>query len=424
MNKISQGKRIVHFCNYSPLDSGIYPETRDLIYEELRVGYDSWLIDNTNTSGKDDVIHDQLWESGRIINFDDDDKTEGADLICWHSWLPDKYMNDRTAKIIMFLHAMPSHLFYNELYGGEKVLSFLKKASDDLPNCRNFITLWPTHRPYWEHIFKQRLITTQPILDCESIHLKPHSLFDKSHLKLVIMDSWRGGKEPYYIFNSVQILMDKYHKGEIPFKVTLDIYGQDADHIQPVWYTLMREGFEDYFIFKGRDFPQNIFDTHDILLTQEGEMSTESRVIREGLLSGIPIVSGISFSDWAEFKHDCRDIEGYADQILRCYEQLEDRDKRIDLHNKNREFACIRFDIQKNIEPVFQCYETIFSKSKNPDIGKNTGPDFDKLITIINEGWDEQTGLDGLQEYLSGENEFMTKEEAIIRLMNDLPVSG
>ena len=112
--KISPGKKIVHFCNYSPLDSGIYPETRDLVYEELRVGYDAYIVDTieNNPNRRDPAQQDDLYGQGRIIGLEADNVSENADLICWHSWVPERNLSDHSKNLVMFLHAMPSHVYY------------------------------------------------------------------------------------------------------------------------------------------------------------------------------------------------------------------------------------------------------------------------------------------------------------------------
>ena len=361
--EISKGKEIVHFCNYGPIDSGMYKTTRDLVYEELRVGYNAWIVDTIadNKIRHEGICHDSLFKEGRVIGFENYDISRPVDLVCWHSWVPQAYLDDRTRNLVMFLHGMPSFVFYNELYNMGPVLSFLKRSYHDLPHCHFYITLWPSHQPFWDNIVRDKLVTTSSWVDGDSLALKSDSGFDASHLRLVVMDTWRGGKEPYYIIHAAQVLMSRYERGEIPCKVTLDIYGQDVNNVQPVWHATIREGLEEYVHFTGKDDPVAIFDNHDILLTQIGD---ESRIVREGLLSGIPIVSGYPYAPWTPFKHDCRDIEGYADAILNCWGQMQGREKRLEMHQNNRDIARDRFDIVKNVTPIFGCYEKIFNDAR------------------------------------------------------------
>jgi len=367
--KISKGKKIVHFCNYGPIDSGMYKTARDLVYEELRVGYNAWIVDTVanNKIRRQGICHDSLFKDGRVIGFENYDISGHVDLICWHSWIPQDYLNDRSRNLVMFLHGMPSFVFYNELYNIEPVLSFLRRSYYDLPHCHFYITLWPSHKPFWENILRDKLVVTSPWISFDSFALKSDSGFDASHLRLVAMDTWRAGKEPYYIINAAQILMLRYERGEIPCKVTLDIYGQDVNNVQPVWNAIIREGLEKYVHFKGKDNPVAIFDSHDILLTQIGGTDTESRIVREGLLSGIPIVSGYPYAAWTPFKHDCRDIEGYADVIMNCWGLMQEREKRLQMYRKNRNIAFDNFDIVKNMTPIFKCYEKIFKNAREKE---------------------------------------------------------
>ncbi|MBW1802481.1 MAG: hypothetical protein JRJ85_17335 [Deltaproteobacteria bacterium] len=425
MKTISKGKRIVHFCNYTPLSAGLYPETRDLIYEELRRGYDAWLIDHTveNNLTFKETLHDSLYKEGRVIRIEEDNVSRDADIICWHDWIPEEYMKDRSKNIIMFLHAITTVLFNTELHGGEKVISFLKQVNETIPHCHFYITLWPVQYAYWKNIIRKNLVVTNPIIDTDCIRLKPDTHFDPTHLKLVVLDSWRGGREPYYIFNAIQLLMERYHSGELPYKVSLDIYGIDPDSIPPVWHTIIRDDFRQYFHFKGRDLPQNIYDAHDIILTQVRGDSTESRVVREGLLSGTPIVAGLSYVDWTEFKHDCCDLEGYAHQIEKCWNQMQDKTTRQTMHQGNRKSACNRYDIRKNAETIFECYEKVFTSSATNKPEQDSGSiNFDKLKMLINECNDGDS-LKSVLEKLQSETDDMTLEEAVIRLMVNLPFS-
>jgi|GEM_PF-3415242 len=441
--KISTGKKIVHFCNYSPIDSGIYPETRDLVLEELRRGYDAYILDHVvqNKNRLDPALHDDLFKMGRVIGIEDDRLSDTADLICWHSFLPEKFRNDQTKNLVMFLHGMPSFVFYNELYGGDPVLSFLKTAEKNLPHCHFFFSLWPTHEPFWENIFRSKLVVTKPIIDCDCIQLKKDN-FDPNHMRLVVMDTWRGGKEPYYIFNAVQRLMALHAKGKLSAKVTLSIYGQGADQVQPVWRAIIRDEFEPCFKYMGRDKPQAIFDQNDIILTQVGEIPTESRVIREGLLAGMPIVSGFAFDPWTDFKHDCRDISGYADQILRCWNSLQDQRQRNHRRRLRRQRAMDAFDIRRNGDAIFDCYEKIFARAQNKrtttaetaDPGANrppiapanlspaNGPDYEKIKNLLRANCNNGQSGNCFETVLAqmATTKTMTKEEALIRLMMDL----
>ncbi|MEW6667478.1 MAG: hypothetical protein AB1512_19915 [Thermodesulfobacteriota bacterium] len=424
---LSKGRSILHFCNYSPITSGIYPETRDLVLEELRVGYEAWIVDHVpnNPQRKDPACHDDLFRAGRVIGIEEFDDTQPSDLVCWHSFVPEKILQDRQRNLVMFLHAMPSHVFYNELYGQEPVLSYLKNVTGTLPHCHAYITLWPSHRPYWENIIEEKLLVTNPIICCDSISLKPDDAFDPGRLRLVVMDTWRGGKEPYYIMNAVQGMMTRSRRGELPFEVSLHIYGQGQGNIPPVWRTLIRRGLEGFFHFKGRDDPQHIFDTHDILLTQVGEIPTESRVIREGLLSGIPIVAGHANAEWTDFKHDCRDIEGFAGEILGCWEHMQDGEARRRMFTANRELACSRYDIRKNALPIFECYEEIFARSAAVQARAHPSPSdgspirWDLLRHAL--ASDEAGDLAAAVERMAGADEAMSREEAVLRLLVDLP---
>jgi hypothetical protein len=397
------------------------------------VGYDAWIVDHlaNNKMRMDPNFHDDFIKEGRIIGLEEFDPSQLADLICWHSWIPDTYMRDGRYDLIMFLHGMPSFLFYNELYGGEAAFQFLKKAEQSFPHCHFFISLWPSHRPYWENIFRERLIVTEPIIDPRSVALKSDSDFDPCHMRLAVMDSWRAGKEPYYILNAVQQLMAQHRSGVLGARVTLDVYGKEIKDVQSVWHALIREEFKNLIRFSGRADPQTIFDTHDIILTQVGDTPTESRVIREAMLAGIPVVSGYGLDEWTEFRHDCRDIIGYSSQIVKCWEKIQDPDVRRLMHRVNRSLACKRYSTANNCEKIFRCYESVFREKplNRKDHASAPGHDseaaafFGKTARMVENCAAEQP-LSALIEAFEKDNHHLTEEEAIIRFLVDLPASG
>jgi hypothetical protein len=123
-----------------------------------------------------------------------------------------------------------------------------------------------------------------------------------------------------------------------------------------------------YIYFRGYANPQEIFDNHDISLTQIRE---ETRVVRESLLAGMPLVVGETSAPYTSYKAGFRDVGAYADEIERCCLDIRDEVKRRHIMQTNREYALKIFDIKRNSKPIFECFERIMSegemKEKTPD---------------------------------------------------------
>jgi hypothetical protein len=276
--------------------------------------------------------------------------------------MPEEYFKDKRKNFVMFLHGMPDFVFMQEHEKHDKAFSLIKNSYDQIPNCYNYIGMWDAHKDYWDHLLPGRLINTNCWTDLRRIAKKSDVNFDKNHIKLVCFDTWRGHKEPYWVINAVKTLIRRYETGKIPFKVTLDIYGQDVQTIPSVWIALTQEYLNKYIYFRGYSEPQEIFDNYDIALTQVVE---ETRIVRESLLSGIPLIVGDESAPFTDYKAGFRNVTNYANVLEKCCYDICDDKKRKAIHEKNRNYAIANYDVTKNAEPIFECFERIYAESKN-----------------------------------------------------------
>jgi hypothetical protein len=360
---ITKDLKIVHMTNFAPGKSGMWESVQELMYEERRVGYDARIIDVVSYNPlrlKLDKKNNVLKE-GLVQGIENDTWSQEADILCWHRFLPEVYFSDNRKNLIMFLHGMPDYVFMQEHEGKDKAFSLIKGSYNALDNCRAFIGMWRSHDGYWSHLLKNKLVNTNCWVNFDKINKKADGNFDKNHIKLVCLDTWRGHKEPYWILNAVKILIEKYERKEIPFKITLDIFGQEPREIPSCWFAVIDEWLNKYIFLRGYGKPQEIFDNHDIVLTQTVE---ETRVVRESLLAGMPIIGGEVSADYTDYKAGFRDVKKYSEEIERCCYDIIDEKKRKDLHIKNREYALNNFDIKKNAEPIFECFERIVKENR------------------------------------------------------------
>lgn len=366
MNR-TKGLKIAHMCNVAFGKSGMFESVYELMHQELAVGYNAKIIDvvaNNPIRKKINKNHPDLL-NGNIIGTEEDNFSQDADILCWHRFMPEEYFEDKRKNLIMFLHGMPDFVFMQEHEKQDKAFSLIAKSYSQIPNCYYYIGMWKVHEGYWNHLLPGKLVNTNCWADLTRIQPKADYNFNKEHIKLVCFDTWRGHKEPYWVINAVKILINKYERGEIPFKVTLDIYGQDVSSIPEVWILLVKEYLNKYIFFRGYGQPQDIFNNYDIALTQIVE---ETRIVRESLLSGIPLIVGEESVEYTDYGAGFRNVEAYSREIERCCLDIMDDDKRKAIHKKNREYAIQNYDVVKNAEPIFDCFEKVYEESKNREL--------------------------------------------------------
>jgi len=359
----TKGLKIAHMVNWAPGKSGMYESVQELMYEEIKRGYDAKIVDvvpNNPLRKKLEKNHRTL-KDGLVVGIERDTWSSQCDILCWHRFMPEIYFQDPRKNLVMFLHGMPDYVFIQEHEKKDKAFSLIKGSYNGLSNCRAYIGMWRAHDGYWSHLLPGKLVNTQCWINTSKIKMKADANFDPDHIKLVCFDTWRGHKEPYWLINAAKLLMNKYDKGELPFKVTLDIFGQDQTTMPSCWIALCDEYLNKNIFFRGYANPQEIFDNHDISLTQIRE---ETRVVRESLLAGMPLVVGETSAPYTDYKAGFRDVGEYAKEIERCCYDIRDDAKRKSIQGKNRAYAIENFNIEKNSLPIFECFEKIVRETK------------------------------------------------------------
>ena len=183
--------------------------------------------------------------------------------------------------------------------------------------------MWEDHDlGYWGHLLTDKLVSTHnPWMDLSTVQMHSDVNFNPNHIRLANFDTWRSTKTPFYVVNAVKTLIQMYERGEIPFKVTIDLFGQDPKAMSKVWIVLCQEYINKYIFFRGYAHPQEIFDNFDAILTTGSE---ETRVVRESLDAGMPLIVGETHCKYTDYKAPFRAPYIYAQEIIRLCNDFRD----------------------------------------------------------------------------------------------------
>lgn len=362
---VTKGLKIVHMTNWAPNKSGMYESVEEMMYEERRLGYDARIVDvvpNNPLRMREEKNHRTL-RDGLVKGFENEEWSSEADILCWHRYLPEIYFKDPRKNLVLFLHGQPDFVFFQEEDDKDKAFSLIKGAYNSLPQCSAFIGMWRDHDlGYWGHLLPGKLVSTcNPWMNLDRVRMHSDSNFNPNHIRLANFDTWRSTKTPFYVVNAVKTLIRQYEAGEIPYKITLDLFGQEPKGIKNVWIVLCQEYINKYIFFRGYAHNQEIFDNFDAILTTGSE---ETRVVRESLAAGMPLIVGETHCDYTDYKAPFRAPHKYAEEILRMCGDLRDDKKRKAIMEKNRKYAVDNFDIRKNIRPVIETFERIARESR------------------------------------------------------------
>ena len=351
--------------NWAPGKSGMYESVQEMMYEERRLGYDARIVDvvpNNPLRLQFEKKHKTLRE-GLVQGMEEDTWSSEADILCWHRYLPEIYFNEPRKNLVLFLHGERDFVFFQEEDKKDKAFSLIKGAYNGLPQCHAFVGMWEDHDlGYWNHLLPDKLVSTgNPWVDISKIEVHSDANFNPDHIRLVNFDTWRSTKNPFYVINAVKTLIQQYERGELPFKVTIDLFGQDPKGMNKVWIVLCQEYINKYIFFRCYAQPQEIFDNFDAVLTSGSE---ETRVIRESLAAGMPLIVGETHCRYTDYKAPFRAPHIYAKEIVRMCNDIRDDKKRKAIAEKNRKYAEKNFDIKKNIKPIVEIFEKIAKESK------------------------------------------------------------
>lgn len=323
--------RVAHFGIFAPHASGQYETIKDLILAERSVGIDAQFID----CGSDDklTVREGLEDRG-IKTMPLKWAMENADIAVRHSVVPDDVF--KKIPVVLALHGRPESSFRLEYNDKMPVISsVMRAAKSDI--YRNIFTFWPEHVYLWERIIgngnKIGCVPAPVDLEEYTPHGEKYNFGNfKAKINLMIADIWREDTIPFNLIFAAQFFKEKYYDN-----TKLHIYGISSvkkkcfsflSHLQKTGVIGEVSGVIGFL--------PKIYRSANVLLTPN---TIATRVVREAMASGLPIVSPQGCS-YATQMADPRDYRAFADAIAKCYTKTSSPQKRLAIRKRaEKEFS-------------------------------------------------------------------------------------
>jgi len=305
--------KIAHFAVFSPNQSGMYGTVRDLILAERMQGIDAQFVDYTVEKGGALCSKVGLFDDG-VATISHDWAYREADIIVRHSAVPDPIVQVGTP-IIMAMHGRPEYSFMQEHYGQNPVMKIITDHEAD-QNYTAYLTFWKEHLPFWSLVMPRRNIQYVPCPVDLTRFCPDGKQFSSPHWNgrpnIIVADMWREDITPFSMIPAVDRFRTVYCR-----EAKLHLFG-----LPPA-----TKGFSAQLGTRLRSsglvgeantlvpFLDTVYRAADILVTPH---RIATRVIREALASGCPVVAGTGCA-YTPYTADPRDPETFAAEINRCW---------------------------------------------------------------------------------------------------------
>lgn len=346
--------KVAHFGNFGPNQAGICQTTIDMIKAERSVGIDAQYID---FEGKNPCRVGLKYNGVTTVG---PSWADGADLLVRHSAIPHKF--ERSDKpIVMCLHGRPEYTFVLEYVGRSAVVSEYLSCANR-PNYRGFITFWKEHLPFLNFLLPDRSIDYVPaMVDLDKYNPNGTKFnFGKASgsPNIVIADMFRADTTPFNVLLAAGLFVKKYcPEGRIHI---FGLQRADTNPVKAVIDSLLDAGVMGHHtgIFQDMD---TVYRAADILVTPH---IIATRIVRESLASGLPIVGGVG-NPYTGFQANACDTEAFAAEINRCWQVIKDDPQ--PHKTAVRVLAEDRFSIEKAGCKLLSVFERVVKESKaNP----------------------------------------------------------
>jgi SAM-dependent methyltransferase len=306
--------KIAHFAAFCPGITGQYATVKDMIDAERAVGIDAQFI-ATSVNSKKETEFAELQEDGWLKTVDHT-WARGADILMRHSCIPASYLN-LGIPIMMSLHGRPESTFIIEYDGMMRIYQLMAEVKNDY-RYKGWITFWKEH----EFFHKQKLPKDKVYYVPAMVDLDEYNPEGKAtnfaerggEPNILIADMWRHDMTPYTMLYAAALFKEKYCPD-----AKVQIFGVPKKKADTVIRLMKANGVIGNMTH--RVWPMgNVYRAGDLLITPH---NIATRVVRESLACGIPIVAG-SANKFTKYKADPRDIESFAKQINKCWQKIKE----------------------------------------------------------------------------------------------------
>jgi len=327
--------KIAHFAVFSPNQSGMYATVRDLILAERMQGIDAQFIDyNTDNSG---ATYSKVGLFDRdVVTVSHEWAYKEADILVRHSMIPEPIMQVGIPAI-MTMHGRPEYSYMQEHYGQNPVMKIMTNHEVD-QNYAAYVTFWEEHLLFWNLMMPKRVMEYVPCpVDLKRFN-PDGSKFSSLHWtgtpNVMVADMWREDITPFSMIPAMETFRRRYCN-----TAKLHLFG-----LPPA-----NKGFSAQLGTRLRNsglvgeanmlvpFLDTVYRSADILVTPH---RIATRVIREALASGCPIVAGTGCK-YTPYTADPRDPDTFAAAVDKCWRDI--KEDRIKVRSSARKTAEVLF---------------------------------------------------------------------------------
>ena len=348
--------RIAHFTPFAPGKSGMYESTRDQIKYEQREGLDSFLIDpiRPNFNGAvDGPVKTVAWQTAM-----------DSDVWVVHARIPpplEEYIRANRDKhvVVSIMHGPVEHQLIKEWF-------FLEKGIDEEGGFTITHINWIWHHDACVVIDKSAFDISEIFDEHEKLHYIPNSIDLErvqkkgdtwqyhNHPAIISCDVPRIEKLPVHIIFAMPRIVKK-----IP-EARLNMFALPLNHIE-FFRNIFCRSKKRHLDF---DCCENIQMRTNYLTPfirgadigfNSNYSGIASRVHMEMMAMGVPVVS--YNGDYTEYHAKIFDLDSIAEQIERCWKDLNDSKKK--LREKTIEYAYKNFDRAVQVKKYVELYQKL-----------------------------------------------------------------
>ncbi len=367
--------KVAHFAKFAPNQAGISGTAIDMVMAERLVGIDAQLIDYAG-SEKPSIVG----QTSNGVTTVGPSWAEKADILVRHSAIPQRLEN-LGKPLVQSMHGRPEYMFRLDYINKLKIIGEYKRLAAD-SRYKAAITFWREHLDFLNMLLPDTKIDYVPAMVNLEV-FKPTGIrldydTDGGKPNILITDMFREDVSPFNVLLAGAMFIRKYcPEGRI------HIYGLQRTKESPV-KDIIEMMKTANILSQAEPLTKNmhqIYRAADMLITPH---RIATRVIREALASGVPIVAGEG-CPYTEYTADARYTEGFAAKIDECWNDIKD----------NREVASIEargvaeknFNLKQAGEAALKVYERVMKQPK-PIIELRTKPMIYNFIAFATEAED------------------------------------
>jgi len=340
--------RVAHFAIFAPHASGQYGTVKDLILSERRVGIDAQFIDYGH-EGKNESRVGLI--DGNITTMPIEWALNGADVVFCHSNVPNKVLEKKPS--ILTLHGRPESSFRLEFHKISPIISIIIEWAKR-KKYQTYVTFWPEHLFYWSRILPgEKIFYVPPPVDLDTFNPDgpKHDFGDKNGSpNILIADMWREDTTPFNVIFGAQYFKEHFCK-----EAKLHIYGLPHNNTCINFLSPLKKAGLIGEIFGVMRNIAEVYRAADMVITPN---IIATRIVRESLASGIPIVAPHSCR-YAKFHAEPRDVKDFGEAINRCWiDSFINKDK---VKMEMRKIAETEFNFERAGQAIKQVCERVLA---------------------------------------------------------------